>query len=81
MAEIMRMRNILMLISSVRENPAKLKRTFMGQFLKGNSMGPIKVHNGGNYADAHLLNAYNFSLRQNSAKTYKHVHWTVFEGE
>ena len=29
-------------------------------------MGPIKIHNGGNYAHAQLLNAYNFSLRQNS---------------
>ena len=32
----------------------------MGQFLKGNNMGPIKIHNGGNYAHAQLLNAYNF---------------------
>ena len=31
-------------------------------------MGPIKIHNGGNYAHAQHLNAYNFSLRQNSAK-------------
>ena len=25
---------------------------FSGQFLKGNSIGPIKIHNGGNYAHA-----------------------------
>ena len=28
--------------------------------MKGNSMGPIKVHNGGNYAHAQDSNAYNF---------------------
>ena len=32
----------------------------MGQFLKGNRMGPIKIHKGGNYAHAHDSNAYNF---------------------
>ena len=32
----------------------------MGQFLKGNSMGQIKIHNGGNYAHAQDSNAYNF---------------------
>ena len=31
----------------------------MGQFLKGNNMGPIKIHNGGNYAHAQDSNAYN----------------------
>ena len=31
---------------------------FIGQYLKGNSMGPIKIHNGGNYADAQDYNAY-----------------------
>ena len=47
------MRKILMLITSVRvEIQLKLIRTFIGQFLKGNSMGPIKIHNGGNYAHA-----------------------------
>ena len=30
---------------------------FIGQFLKGNSMGPIKIHNGGNYAHAQNSNA------------------------
>ena len=25
---------------------------FIGQFLKGNSMGPINIQNGGNYANA-----------------------------
>ena len=29
------------------------------QFLKGNSMGPIKIHNGGNYAHTQDSNAYN----------------------
>ena len=27
----------------------------MGQFLKGNSMGPIKIHNGGNYYRMHII--------------------------
>ena len=49
MAEIMRMPKILMLITSVRAKiQLKLIRTFIGQFLKENSMGPIKIHNGGN---------------------------------
>ena len=30
----------------------------MGQFLKGNSMGPIKIQNGGNYAHEKDSNAY-----------------------
>ena len=29
----------------------------MGPFLTGNSMGPIKIHNGGNYAHAQDFNA------------------------
>ena len=33
---------------------------FIGQFLKGNSMGPIKIHNGENYARAQDSNAYKF---------------------
>ena len=41
------------------ENSAKLIRTFIGQFFKGNSMGPIKIHNGGNCAHAQDSNAYN----------------------
>ena len=45
----MRMCSIVMLITSVRVNPAKLIRMFIGQILKGNKMGPIKIHNGGNY--------------------------------
>ena len=36
-------------------------RTFIGQFLKGNSMGPIKIHNDGNYVHAQDSDAYNFS--------------------
>ena len=34
---------------------AKLIRTFIGQFLKGNIMGSIKIHNGGNYAHTQML--------------------------
>ena len=57
----MRMRKILMLITSVRVKiSAKLIRTFVGQFLKGNSMEPIKIQNGRNYAHAQDSNAYNF---------------------
>ena len=57
----MRMRKIVMLITSVRvKNSAKLIRTFIGQFLKVNSMGPIKIQNGGNYAHVQDSNAYNF---------------------
>ena len=47
----------LMLITSVR---VKLIRTFIGQFLKRNRMGLIKIQNGGNYAHAQDSNAYNF---------------------
>ena len=35
-------------------------------------MGPIKIHNGGNYAHVQFLNAYNFCLRQNSAKLIRY---------
>ena len=46
----MHMRKILMVLTSVRVKiQAKLIRTFIGQFLKGNSMGPIKIHNAVNY--------------------------------
>ena len=38
---------------------AKLIRMFIGQFSKGNSMGPIKIHNGGNYTHAQDSNIYN----------------------
>ena len=31
----------------------------MGQFLKGNRIGPIKIPNGGNKAHAQCSNAYN----------------------
>ena len=42
MVEIKRLRKILMLITSVRVKiQLNLIRTFVGQFLKGNSMGPI----------------------------------------
>ena len=57
----MRMLKILMLITSVRVKvQLNFIRTFIGQFLKGNSMGPIKNLNGGNYAHAQDSNAYNF---------------------
>ena len=53
MAGIKRMHKIIMLITSVvRVNAAKLIRTFIGQFLKGNRKGSIQIHNGGNYAHA-----------------------------
>ena len=35
---------------------------FMGQYLKGNNMAPIKIHNGASYAHAQNSNAYNFCL-------------------
>ena len=62
MAEIKRMRKILMLITSIRRVKIQLNfiRTFIGQFLKGSSMGPIKIHNGGNYVHTQDSNAYNF---------------------
>ena len=57
----MRMRKIRMLITSVRVKiKLKLIRTFIIQFLKLNSMVPIKIRNGGNYAHAQDSNAYNF---------------------
>ena len=62
MAEVKRMRKILMLITFVRVKiQTKLIRTFIGQFLKGNRMGLIKIHNGGNYVHAQDYDAYNFS--------------------
>ena len=54
----------LMLITSVRVNiqlnSAKHIRTFIRQFLKANCMGPIKIHNGGNYTHVQDYNAYKF---------------------
>ena len=67
MVEIKRMRKILMLITSVRvKNSAKLMRMFIGQFLKGNSMGRIKIHIGRNYAHSQDSNTYNFCYSENS---------------
>ena len=40
----------------------------MAQYLKGNNMAQIKIHNGGYYAHAQTSNAYNFCLSRNSAK-------------
>ena len=34
----------------------------MGQYLKGNNMEKIKIHNGAWYAHAQTFNAYNFCL-------------------
>ena len=34
----------------------------MGEYLKGNNMEQIKIHNGGYYAHSKISNAYNFSL-------------------
>ena len=43
MADIMRMRRLLMRITSVWvKNSTKFIRMFMGQYLKGNNMAPIK---------------------------------------
>ena len=59
MAEIIRMRKIPMLITSVRVKIQLNLRMFIGQFSKGNSMEPIKIHNAGNYTHAQDSNAYN----------------------
>ena len=37
-----------------------LIRMFIEQFLEGNKMAPLKIHNGRYYAHAKVLNAYNF---------------------
>ena len=42
-------------------NLAKLIRTTIGQFLKGNKIAP-SIQNGGNYEHAQHLNVYNFCL-------------------
>ena len=39
-----------------------LNLSSFGQFLTGNKIAPIKIHNGGNYAHAQILNAYDFCL-------------------
>ena len=50
-----------MLITSVRVKiQLNLKERSLDSFFKGNNMGPIKIHNGGNYAHAQDSNAYNF---------------------
>ena len=35
---------------------------FMGEYLKGNNMAQIKIHNSRYYAHAQTSNAYNFCL-------------------
>ena len=52
---------ILMLITSFRVKIQLNLRTFIGQFFKGNSMGPIKINGDGNYAHAQYCDAYDFS--------------------
>ena len=43
----------------------------MGQYLEGNNMAQIKIHNGGKYAHAQTSNAYNFCLScWNSTKLF-----------
>ena len=34
----------------------------MGQYLKGNSMAGVEIHNGGYYAHAQTSNVYNLCL-------------------
>ena len=44
-----------------------LKMGPMGFYIwKGINIGRTKIHNGGNYAHAHVLNAFNFCLSSNS---------------
>ena len=42
----------------------------MGQYLKGNNMAQIKIHNGGYYAHAQTSNAYNFCFSLNPTKFF-----------
>ena len=42
---------------------------FLGQYLKGNNMAQIKIHNGRYYGHAQTSsNSYNFCLSRNSTK-------------
>ena len=43
-------------------------------------MVPIKIHNGGNYAHAQDLNAYNFCYSENSAKLIRTFIGQFFKG-
>ena len=56
----MRMCKLLMLITSVSVEIQLNLQTFMGQYLKGNNIAQIKIHNGGYYAHVQTSNAYNF---------------------
>ena len=64
----MRMRKLLAFITYVGvQTQLNLKEPFR-QFFKGNNMGLLKIHNGGNYAHAQDANAYNLcwsSIQQN----------------
>ena len=75
MAEITRMRNFKMLLTSVSVKiEQNIVRTIIGQFLKCNiKIGPKKIQNGGNYEHAQLLNAYNFCLSSNLAKLIRTI--------
>ena len=42
-------------------NEKLVRANEMSEFTEGNSMGAIKIHNGGNYGHAQVYNAYNFS--------------------
>ena len=53
---------------------------FIGQFLKGYSIGLIKIHNGGNYAHAQDSNSYNFCLSYNSAKLIRTIMGQFLKG-
>ena len=39
---------------------------FIGQFLEGNKMASSKIQNGGYFAHAQVLNAYNYLFQLNS---------------
>ena len=61
MADVMRMRKFIKLITSVRGKIlTKFTGMFMEQYLKGNNMALIKNYNSGYYVHAQTSNAYNF---------------------
>ena len=47
---------------SLSWNSTKFIRTLMGQYLKGNNMAQIKIHNGAYYVHAQNSSSYNFCL-------------------
>ena len=52
----------------------------MGQYLTGNNMEQIKIHNGGYYAHAQTSNACNFCLSCNSTKFIRTFTGQYFKG-